>query len=853
MRFRDLIRFRLLTIIVIGISLGIRAPLPSPVAETPPINNATIEAAVFDFETGTTEGWEASTKAGEQGITMVSATTTDAFHGLYSLAMETHLDYSNVDLRQGMVYVMFPGDLDGHTMSAYIKCPAEAAGDVSHPNGMQFFVKDQAFRGQFSPWLNIGQDIPVEQWVHVQWAPSVTNPSDGYTDSGFDPGRVQIVGIKLGAGTGSGVSFQGTCYLDLVSLGRASLDVPPSDHRFNFDELTFERQRDKPFGYGPYWDTDPGWSAEAWHSDDVEVSEGALAITATFSLNAPYATQKGFIGIAHTPSLDINHKDNRVIRAQVRFDPYLGPERMLASFWVYDRRDAGPDCTGGDCKWYASVDTWVGGSVWNELVFDLDNPNHFLTDPARCPNCILPTEVTTTSLKNILKIGIQFYANEPYTGTVYLDNVTVGGRELPSTSLNTHFVKRDGSRLVLDGCTYRFAGNNVYYLFYKSHYMIDDVFDTMKRNGIRVVRTWGFGDGKAPYAADGDGLANGNEGSALQPEPGLYYEPTWRNMDYVLQAAGERGIRLIIPLVNHWSDRDVADGQNSFGGMAQYLEWCGTAITDTTVTHTVSPITNKATFYTDTCAIDLYQAYVRYVLERVNTLTGVPYKNDPTILAWELANEPRCQASDGCPGPDALRMWTESMSDYLKSLDSNHLVALGDEGFLNEAGSADPMRDGSAGVDWKSNLQIETIDLGTVHLYPDHWGKDLEWSTSWISDHIRIANEIGKPVIFEEYGICHKSADNLHFQGQCDNQFDRDQVYLDWTRLFETGAAGDAVWMIAGRVNGANEAHERIGDDYYYPNYDGFTFWEPIDIMSIIRMHASRMDAFCCYLPIVVK
>jgi hypothetical protein len=61
------------------------------------------------------------------------------------------------------------------------------------------------------------------------------------------------------------------------------------------------------------------------------------------------------------------------------------------------------------------------------------------------------------------------------------------------------------------------------------------------------------------------------------------------------------------------------------GGRQQFLKWRG--------------ITDHSKFWTDPgCKAD-YKAYVAALVKRTNSLTGVAYKNDPTILCWESANE----------------------------------------------------------------------------------------------------------------------------------------------------------------------------------------------------------------------
>jgi len=182
-------------------------------------------------------------------------------------------------------------------------------------------------------------------------------------------------------------------------------------------------------------------------------------------------------------------------------------------------------------------------------------------------------------------------------------------------------------------------------------------------------------------------------------------------LDYVVASAEAHGISLIINFVNNWTD---------YGGMAAYCSYYG-----------ISPVTG---WYTSTAAQTQYKAYIAAVVSR--------YTTSKAIFAWELANEPRIATT----------------SAYIKSLDPNHMVTIGEEGFGLTTGS-----DGSypytigPGSNFTNNLAVSTIDFGTFHLYPSSWGETDAWGAGWIDAHATAALAVGKPIILEEYGSSTKT------------------------------------------------------------------------------------------------
>ena len=361
------------------------------------------------------------------------------------------------------------------------------------------------------------------------------------------------------------------------------------------------------------------------------------------------------------------------------------------------------------------------------------------------------------------------------------------------------FVQTLGTQFVLHDRQFCFAGANSYYLSYKSNAMVDAALGAAQALGLTVIRTWGFLD---------MGSLNGSVPS-IQPagsKEGVYFHywdsssdapayndgPTGlEHLDYVLHAARQRGLKVILPLVNNWQD---------FGGVDQYAAWYG--------------LNSHQDFFTDSRPRQAYKDWAWHLLNRTNIYNGLSFKSDDTILAWELGNELRCPGN-----PAAFLDWVGEMSAYLKENDPNHLVGVGDEGFLRRAGSPDWTYDGSQGADFEAFLGVATIDFGSFHLYPETWGKGSDIGDYWINDHIDCCARANKPALLAEYGLKDKAA--------------RNGVYQDWLDvIFNRAGACDLVWMLAAEQD----------DGSLYPDFDGFTVYRS-SVPEAIISHAARMTA----------
>ncbi|KAG9139791.1 hypothetical protein Leryth_027397 [Lithospermum erythrorhizon] len=262
--------------------------------------------------------------------------------------------------------------------------------------------------------------------------------------------------------------------------------------------------------------------------------------------------------------------------------------------------------------------------------------------------------------------------------------------------MNLSFVERNGTQFYVDGKVFYINGWNSYWLM--DHAVeeytrprIKQMLQGAARMGFTVCRTWAFSDGGY---------------NALQLSPAQFDERVFRALDYVIAEARQHGVRLLLTLVNNLK---------AYGGKTQYVKWAKE--------EGVGLSSSNDSFFYDPSIRYYFKNYVKTVLTRTNTITGVEYRDDPTIFGWELINEPRCITD---VSGDTLQDWIIEMSTFVKSIDNRHLITVGFEGFYGpkspKRSSVNPQFWASdLGADFIRNSKISTVDFASVHIYPDHW------------------------------------------------------------------------------------------------------------------------------------
>ncbi|GAB4856226.1 hypothetical protein Ancab_014153 [Ancistrocladus abbreviatus] len=222
-------------------------------------------------------------------------------------------------------------------------------------------------------------------------------------------------------------------------------------------------------------------------------------------------------------------------------------------------------------------------------------------------------------------------------------------------------------------------------------------------------------------------------------------------------------------------------------------------------------LTSDDDFFSDPTLKTYYKNHVKTVLTRVNTLTNLTYKEDPTIFAWELVNEPRCPSD---PSGDKLQAWIQEMVSYVKSIDPKHL-----------------------------NHQVPGVDFASVHVYADSWVSStisdghIRFIKSWMQSHIDDAEKtLGMPVVFAEFGVSSKdSGFNSSFRNTIYNTVYN--ILLD-SAMHGGSGSGSLFWQLF-----------PLGTDYMDDGYAIVLSKSPemLDILSLQSKRLKIISSVCSW------
>lgn len=304
------------------------------------------------------------------------------------------------------------------------------------------------------------------------------------------------------------------------------------------------------------------------------------------------------------------------------------------------------------------------------------------------------------------------------------------------------YISVKDNKFIKDGKPYHFIGTNYWYGAMIGAKNGDRTrllkeLDELKANGITNLRILVGAEG-----GDQDFTVT----PALQSEKGKYNQELLDGLDFVLAEMGKRDLNAILYLNNNWEWS---------GGMAKYLEWNGYGkVPNPNIAPNTWPQFMNFTSQFHSCepCKEDFKKHMQFIIGRTNSYTKKKYTEDKTIMAWEVANEPRVFTKEN---EAAFAKWLNETVDEINRLDNNHLITTGSEG---KAGSNDDL------ATFERTHTNKNIDYLTMHIWPKNWGwykmEDEKGSTpiaiektiAYIDEHIEVAKRLQKPIILEEFG-----------------------------------------------------------------------------------------------------
>jgi len=317
------------------------------------------------------------------------------------------------------------------------------------------------------------------------------------------------------------------------------------------------------------------------------------------------------------------------------------------------------------------------------------------------------------------------------------------------------FVQQQQNKLLLQGKPYRFIGTNMWYANLLA--LPDNKGGDRKRllKELDFLQQQGITNIRVLIGAQGENkIVNGVQPvhPALQTGTKKYNYDLLDGMDFLVQQLQKRKMYGVFFFSNNWEWS---------GGFLQYLNWHG-KIDDTTLAKKFTWDENRdivSRFYSCKECVDDYWDFVQMVLKRSNKLTGKKYIDEPAIMAWEIANEPRPMRVEAI---NAYKEFLQKTSTLIKTADRNHLLTLGVEGYM-----------GTENMELFRQIHEDVnVDYATIHIWPKNWGwyKDssfkndfnnvLNKTVAYINEHAEQMQKINKPLVVEEFGL---PRDNFSF------------------------------------------------------------------------------------------